>query len=253
MKLARYIYENRACYGVLEGDILHELAGSPFDGIEKQGRKCELGEVELLPPVFPQKIVAVGLNYRDHAEEFSLDMPDEPVLFMKPPTALLAPGGEIVYPAMSKRVDYEAELVLVCGRECRNISPEEAPAYILGYTCGNDVTARDLQVKDGQWTRAKSFDTFCPLGPFIETDIDPSGLSIELKLNGEVRQSSNTSNMAFSPADLLSFVSRIMTFLPGDVIMTGTPSGVGEMQPGDTVEVIISGLAPLRNTVVSPQ
>jgi 2-keto-4-pentenoate hydratase/2-oxohepta-3-ene-1,7-dioic acid hydratase in catechol pathway len=252
MKLARYVYEDRTCCGVLEGDILHELTGPPFDGIEMQGRKCDLGEVELLPPVFPQKIVAVGLNYRDHAQEFGLELPEEPVLFMKPPTALLAPGGEIVYPAMSKRVDYEAELVLVCGKECHNIAPEEAPDFILGYTCGNDVTARDLQIKDGQWTRAKSFDTFCPLGPFIETDIDPADLAIELRINGEVRQSSNTANMAFSPADLLSFVSRIMTFLPGDVIMTGTPSGVGEMHPGDEVEVLISGLAPLRNTVVAP-
>jgi 2-keto-4-pentenoate hydratase/2-oxohepta-3-ene-1,7-dioic acid hydratase in catechol pathway len=194
----------------------------------------------------------VGLNYRDHAEEFGLELPEDPVLFMKPPSALLAPGGAIVYPEISARVDYEGELVLVCGRGCRSVSPEEASAYIMGYTCGNDVTARDLQVKDGQWTRAKSFDTFCPLGPFIETDIDPADLSIELRLNGELRQSSNTANMAFGPAELLSFVSRIMTFYPGDVIMTGTPSGVGEMHPGDIVEVLISGLAPLRNTVVAP-
>jgi len=252
MKLARYLHEGHIRFGVLEDDVLHELERTPFSGIERHGRTCRLDEVELLPPVFPQKIVAVGLNYRDHAEEFNLEMPDEPVLFMKPPSALLAHGGEIVYPPMSKRVDYEAELALVCGAECRNISPEEAPEYVLGYTCGNDVTARDLQVKDGQWTRAKSFDTFCPLGPFIETDIDPGGLAIELKLNGKVRQSSNTTNMAFGPAELLSYVSRIMTFYPGDVIMTGTPSGVGEMVPGDTVEVIIAGLEPLRNTVVAP-
>jgi 2-keto-4-pentenoate hydratase/2-oxohepta-3-ene-1,7-dioic acid hydratase in catechol pathway len=192
----------------------------------------------------------VGLNYRDHAAEFGLDLPDEPVLFMKPPSALLAHGGAIVYPEMSRRVDYEAELVLVCGKECRDITPQDAHTYILGYTCGNDVTARDLQAKDGQWTRAKSFDTFCPLGPSIETAIDPADLAIELRLNGEVRQSYSTANMAFGPAGLLSFVSRIMTFLPGDVIMTGTPSGVGEMFPGDTVEVLITGLDPLRNTVV---
>ena len=252
MKLARYVCGGRIRYGMLEGDILHELADTPFGRTEMQGRKYDIGEVELLSPVSPQKIVAVGLNYRDHAEEFGLDLPEEPVLFMKPPTALLAHGGAIVYPEMSRRVDYEAELVLVCGKECRNVAPEKAPDHILGYTCGNDVTARDLQIKDGQWTRAKSFDTFCPLGPFIDTDIDPANLSIELRLNGELRQSSNTARMAFSPAELLSFVSRIMTFLPGDVIMTGTPSGVGEMQPGDTVEVIISGLDPLRNTVISP-
>ncbi len=251
MKLARYIYEDRVCYGVLEGDILHELARPPFGGIEVQGRTCGLDEAEILPPVFPQKIVCVGLNYRDHAEEFGLDLPEDPVLFLKPPSALLAHGGAIAYPEMSNRVDYEGELVLVCGKGCRNVTPEEAHAYVLGYTCGNDVTARDLQAKDGQWTRAKSFDTFCPLGPFIDTDINPADLTIELHLNGEVRQSSNTANMAFSPAELLSFVSRIMTFYPGDVIMTGTPSGVGEMHPGDEVEVIISGLDPLKNTVVS--
>jgi 2-keto-4-pentenoate hydratase/2-oxohepta-3-ene-1,7-dioic acid hydratase in catechol pathway len=252
MKLARYVYEDRVCYGVVEGEVLHELARPPFGSIEMQGNTCGLDEAELLPPVFPQKIVCVGLNYRDHAEEFSLELPEDPVLFMKPPSALLAPGGAIVYPEMSSRVDYEGELVLVCGRGCRNIAPEDAPGYILGYTCGNDVTARDLQVKDGQWTRAKSFDTFCPLGPFVDTNLDPADLVIELRLNGEVRQSSNTGNMAFSPAELLSFVSRIMTFYPGDVIMTGTPSGVGEMHPGDTVEVLISGLDPLKNTVVAP-
>jgi 2-keto-4-pentenoate hydratase/2-oxohepta-3-ene-1,7-dioic acid hydratase in catechol pathway len=251
MKLARYLHGGHIRFGVLEGETLYELERTPFTGIERQGRTCGLKEVELLPPVLPQKIVAVGLNYRDHAAEFGLELPDEPVLFMKPPSSMLVHGGKIVYPTMSKRVDYEAELVLVCGTECRNVAPKEASAHILGYTCGNDVTARDLQAKDGQWTRAKSFDTFCPLGPFIETEIDPGDLAIELRLNGEVRQSSNTSNMAFSPAELLSFVSRIMTFYPGDVIMTGTPSGVGEMFPGDTVEVLIAGLDPLRNTVVT--
>ncbi|MEW6552833.1 MAG: fumarylacetoacetate hydrolase family protein [Actinomycetota bacterium] len=252
MKLARYTYDGRVCYGVVEGDVLHELVRPPFGGIETQGNTRGLAEVELLPPVFPQKIVCVGLNYRDHAEEFGLQLPEDPVLFMKPPSALLPPGGAIVYPEMSGRVDYEAELVLVCGKGCRNVAPADAPEYILGYTSGNDVTARDLQVKDGQWTRAKSFDTFCPLGPFVDTDVDPADLAIELRLNGEVRQSSNTGNMAFSPAELLSFVSRIMTFYPGDVIMTGTPSGVGEMHPGDVVEVVISGLDPLKNTVVAP-
>ncbi len=251
MKIARYRHQGHIFFGLLEDGMLHELERTPFLGINRRGKSYPLREVELLPPVFPQKIIAVGLNYRDHAEEFGLEMPDEPVLFMKPPSSLLAHGGEIVYPEMSRRVDYEAELVLVCGRECRGLTPGEASSCILGYTCGNDVTARDLQAKDGQWTRAKSFDTFCPLGPFIETELDPSDLRIELRLNGETRQSSTTANMAFGPAELLSFVSRIMTLYPGDVIMTGTPSGVGEMFPGDTVEVIIEGLDPLRNTVVS--
>ena len=251
MKLARYLHDGHIRYGVLEGDILHEIYRTPFTGIQRQGRTCRLGGVELLPPVFPQKIIAVGLNYRDHAEEFGLDLPQEPVLFMKPPSSLLAHGGEIVYPRDSRRVDYEAELVLVCGSECRGLRPQEASSHILGYTCGNDVTARDLQAKDGQWTRAKGFDTFCPLGPFIETDLDPADLAVELRLNGETRQSSSTSKMIFSPAELLSFTSRIMTLYPGDVIMTGTPSGVGEMVPGDVVEVAVEGIGTLRNRVVA--
>jgi len=250
MKIARYVHKGHIRFGVLEDGLLHELQRTPFTGIRRQGRTCRLEEVELLTPVFPQKIVAVGLNYRDHAEELGMPIPEEPILFMKPPSALLAHGGEIVYPPMSKRVDYEAELVLVCGKECRHVPVAEAPSCILGYTCGNDVTARDLQARDGQWTRAKSFDTFCPLGPFIETEVDPQGLTVELRLNGELRQSSPASNMIFSPAELLSFVSRVMTLYPGDVIMTGTPPGVGEMSPGDVVEVVIEGVGTLRNTVV---
>ncbi len=251
MKIARYSYRGHIRFGILEDGLLHELERTPFTEMKKTGSTYRLEEVELLTPVFPQKIVAVGLNYRDHAAEFGLPTPEEPVLFMKPPSSLLPHGGEIVYPSMSKRVDYEAELVLVVGRECREVSVEEAPSYILGYTCGNDVTARDLQAKDGQWTRAKSFDTFCPLGPFIETEVDPLGLTVELRLNGELRQSSPASNMIFSPAELLSFTSRVMTLYPGDVIMTGTPSGVGEMRPGDVVEVVIEGGGTLRNTVTS--
>lgn len=249
MKLARYRYKGHIHYGVLEGDALHELERTPFSGMVRRGNACRLDEVELLPPVFPQKIVCVGLNYRDHAEEFGLPIPEEPILFLKPPSSLLPHGGEIVRPAMSGKVDYEAELAVICAKECRDVASAEAASHILGYTCGNDVTARDLQVKDGQWTRAKGFDTFCPLGPFIETEADPAGLGIELLLNGEVRQSSNTSNMVFGPCELLGFVSRVMTLYPGDVIMTGTPSGVGELHPGDAVEVAIEGVGILRNTV----
>lgn len=249
MKLARYLHEGHIRYGELEGEILHELERTPFSGIRRQGRSYALEEVELLPPVSPQKIICVGLNYRDHAEEFGLEIPEEPVLFMKPPSALLAHGGTIVRPEMSERVDYEAELAVVCAGECRHVSPREAASHILGYTCGNDVTARDLQAKDGQWTRAKSFDTFCPLGPFIETEADPADLAIELILNGETRQSSRTSRMIFGPSELLSFISRVMTLYPGDVIMTGTPSGVGELHPGDVVEVSIEGVGTLRNPV----
>ena len=251
MKIARYLYRGHIRFGVLEDGVLHELERTPFTGMRRQGRTCRLEEAEILPPVYPQKIIAVGLNYRDHAEELHMPIPDEPVLFMKPPSSLLAHGGEIVYPSMSRRVDYEAELALVCGRECRDVSPAEASSCILGYTCGNDVTARDLQAKDGQWTRCKSFDTFCPLGPFIETEVDVQGLMVELRLNGEVRQSSAATNMIFTPEELLSFTSRIMTLYPGDVIMTGTPPGVGEMFPGDVVEVVIEGVSTLRNTVAS--
>jgi 2-keto-4-pentenoate hydratase/2-oxohepta-3-ene-1,7-dioic acid hydratase in catechol pathway len=250
MKLLRYLASGHIRYGELEDDTVHELMRTPFTGLERQGRSLSLGEVEILPPVFPQKIIAVGLNYRDHAEEFGLPIPEEPILFAKPPSSLLVHEGEIIYPTMSERVDYEGELALVCKTQCRNVAPREAASHILGYTCANDVTARDLQIKDGQWTRAKSFDTFCPLGPYIETEADPVDLMVELRLNGEIRQSSAVSNMIFSPAGLLSFVSRIMTLYPGDVILTGTPSGVGELHPGDTVEVEIPGVGLLKNTVI---
>jgi 2-keto-4-pentenoate hydratase/2-oxohepta-3-ene-1,7-dioic acid hydratase in catechol pathway len=251
MKLARYLDGGHIRYGVLEGDTIQEIVRTPFSGLERQGRTRRLDEVEILPPVFPQKIIAVGLNYRDHAEEFGLPIPGEPILFMKPPSSLLAHGGEIIYPSMSGHVDYEGELAVICKTQCRKVTPGEAASHILGYTCANDVTARDLQVKDGQWTRAKGFDTFCPLGPYIETGADPDGLTVELRLNGETRQCSSVSNLIFGPAELLSFVSRIMTLYPGDAILTGTPSGVGELHPGDTVEVVIDGVGLLRNTVIA--
>jgi 2-keto-4-pentenoate hydratase/2-oxohepta-3-ene-1,7-dioic acid hydratase in catechol pathway len=251
MKLARYIDDGRILYGVLEENTIHELKHAPFNGLERQGLTRGLDEVRILTPVFPQKIIAVGLNYRDHAEELGMPIPEEPILFMKPPSSLLAHEGEIIYPAMSGRVDYEGELALICGMECHNISPEETHSYILGYTCANDVTARDLQARDGQWTRAKSFDTFCPLGPYIETETDPGDLVVELRLNGETRQSSAAYNMIFPPAELFSFISRIMTLYPGDVILTGTPPGVGDLHPGDTVEVEIEGIGILRNTITT--
>lgn len=252
MRLVRYLYRGRIRYGILEGDLLRELVGTPFQGLRETDETRRLEEVELLPPVFPQKIVAVGLNYRDHAEELGMPLPEEPILFMKPPSSLLPHGGVIVYPRMSRRVDYEAELALVVADECREVPVEEAAKHILGYTCANDVTARDLQVKDGQWTRAKSFDTFCPLGPWIETELNPSDLRVSLYLNGELRQSSRTSAMVFRPESLLSFVSHIMTLYPGDVILTGTPAGVGEMRPGDLVEVEIEGVGRLSNRVEVP-
>jgi len=205
----------------------------------------------LTAPVVPVKIVAVGLNYRDHAREMALKIPDEPILFMKPSTCVIGPEEAIRYPSQSSRVDYEAELAAVIGKTCKDADAGSARDYILGYTCFNDVTARDLQAKDGQWTRAKSFDTFGPMGPWIVTDVeDPHDLEITARLNGQTRQSSSTANLIFNVFDLVEFVSHIMTLNPGDVIATGTPAGVGPMKQGDVVEIEIQGIGMLRNTVV---
>ncbi len=196
------------------------------------------------------KLVCVGLNYRDHARELGMAIPAEPVIFLKPETALIGPEEPIVYPAMSRRVDYEAELAVVIGREARNVTAAEAGRYVAGYTCFNDVTARDLQQRDVQWTRAKSFDTFAPLGEEVVGGVDPGDLLVECYVNGERRQSSSTRNFIFPVPELVSFVSRIMTLHPGDVIATGTPPGVGPLRPGDVVEVVIEGVGRLRNPVV---
>lgn len=200
-----------------------------------------------LPP--PTKIIAVGLNYRSHAEELNMPIPVEPVLFLKPPTAVIGPGEEIALPSQSKQVDYEAELAVVMAGTARRLTAAEAAEYVLGYTCANDVTARDLQQKDGQWTRSKSFDTFCPLGPWVETGAPPSDARVQLILNGEVRQSAPISDMIFPPLQLVSFISQIMTLAPGDIIMTGTPPGVGPLQAGDRVTVKVEGVGELTNTV----
>lgn len=199
------------------------------------------------------KIVCVGLNYRDHAKELGMALPAEPVIFLKPETAVIGPEEPIVHPAMSREVDYEAELAVVMGREARHVAPEEALGYVRGYTCFNDVTARDLQRRDGQWTRAKSFDTFAPLGREVVSHVDPGDLLVECYVNGERRQSSSTRNLIFSVPELVSFISRIMTLEPGDVIATGTPPGVGHLHPGDVVEVVIAGVGRLRNPVVSEE
>ena len=205
----------------------------------------------LLAPVVPGKIVAVGLNYRDHAREMAHEIPKEPVLFIKPSTAVIGPGEAIRYPSQSSRVDYEAELAVVIGRTCKDAPAASARDFILGYTCFNDVTARDLQAKDGQWTRAKSFDTFAPLGPWIVTDLhDPHDLELTARVNGEIRQSSSTANLIFNSFDLVEFVSHVMTLNPGDVIATGTPAGIGPMNRGDEVEIGIQGIGVLRNPVV---
>jgi 2-keto-4-pentenoate hydratase/2-oxohepta-3-ene-1,7-dioic acid hydratase in catechol pathway len=216
--------------------------------IVSSGEVLALDEVELLAPCQPSKIVCVGLNYMSHANEFKMPIPEEPILFIKPPSAVLAPGGEIIYPPSSNQVDYEGELAVVIGKSCKAIAAEEAEKYILGYTCFNDVTARDLQKKDGQWTRAKSFDTFAPFGPWIEK-IDPSNADIQTRVNGAVKQKSNTSDLIFNVPRLVEFISNVMTLMPGDVIATGTPSGVGPLQKGDVVEVEIEGIGVLKNSV----
>ncbi|MDI9370744.1 MAG: fumarylacetoacetate hydrolase family protein [Synergistota bacterium] len=203
-----------------------------------------------LPPSSPGKVVAIGLNYRDHAAEVGKPLPEEPLLFLKPSTSVVAHGEPVVYPpAMTSRVDYEAELGVVIGSRCKGVSPEQALACVLGYTCANDVTARDLQNKDGQWTRAKSFDTFCPLGPYVVCGIDPSDLEIKMLLNGETVQSSRTSNLIFPVPVLVSHISQVMTLEPGDVIITGTPSGIAPVKKGDVMRVEIEGLGALENRV----
>jgi 2-keto-4-pentenoate hydratase/2-oxohepta-3-ene-1,7-dioic acid hydratase in catechol pathway len=205
--------------------------------------------VTVLPPVWPSKIIAVGINYRDHAREMGHDLPDEPVLFMKPSRSVIGHGKDILYPESAHRVDYEAEIAAVVKKKAYGVSVKDAVGYILGYTCLNDVTARDLQRRDGQWTRAKSFDTFCPLGPVIQTKLDPNNVRICSRLNEELRQDSNTKNFIFPLFQLFSYVSHIMTLLPGDIVTTGTPSGVGGMKRGDTVEIEIEGIGILENKV----
>ncbi|MGK2858043.1 MAG: fumarylacetoacetate hydrolase family protein [Thermoanaerobaculia bacterium] len=215
--------------------------------IAPSGDAMPLDEARLLAPVTPGKIVAVGRNYAEHAKELGNEVPAEPILFLKPPSALLSPGGEIAMPAASSRVDYEGELAIVMGRRAKNVDAERWRDYVFGFTCANDVTARDLQKKDVQFTRGKSFDTFCPLGPWIETELDPSDLAIRTRVNGETKQDGRTSQMVFPPSALVAFISGIMTLEPGDVILTGTPSGIGPLADGDLVEVEIEGIGTLRN------
>jgi len=244
MILARFIINGRVHRGQVEGGMLQPYGSDNFE------RPYAIEEVRLLPPCELTKIVAVGLNYRDHAEEMKVPLPEEPLLFMKPASSVIAHHEAIVLPPQSARVDYEAELAVVIGKTAKNVSRSEAAEFIWGYTCLNDVTARDLQSKDGQWTRAKGFDTFCPLGPWLVTDLDPSDLAIGLYLNGDPKQQSRTSNLIFDCAQLVEFISGIMTLLPGDVIATGTSSGIGPMQEGDEVEVRIDGIGSLINKVV---
>lgn len=249
MRYIRFEHEGTIGYGIVEADRVMFMDGSPFAEYSLTGTSVAFGEVTPLSPCEPTKGVCIGLNYRDHVEEVHAAIPTSPVVFIKPSGCVIGPGQQIVYPPLSKRVDFEAELAIVIGRTASKVSEADANSYILGYTCANDVTARDLQPHDGQWTVAKGFDTFLPLGPVVTDEVDPTSLEITSRLNGTVCQNSNTRNLIFGCAYLVSYLSHIMTLYPGDVILTGTPSGIGPMQPGDTIEVEIEGVGILRNTV----
>ncbi|WP_407358300.1 fumarylacetoacetate hydrolase family protein [Microbacterium sp. LTA6] len=251
MKIARFSHNDAITYGILDEKDLVVLAGDPlFAGYETTGERVPLADAVLLAPVIPRsKVVCVGKNYHDHAAEMGGVAPEEPLLFLKPNTAVIGPGDTIVRPTLSERTEYEGELAVVIGRIAKNVKAADALDYVLGYTIGNDVTARDLQRKDGQWSRAKGFDTFCPLGPVIETDFDPASATIETRVNGEVRQHAPLTDMIHSIPAIIEYASAVFTLLPGDVILTGTPAGVGIFDAGDTVEVEITGLGILRNSV----
>jgi 2-keto-4-pentenoate hydratase/2-oxohepta-3-ene-1,7-dioic acid hydratase in catechol pathway len=267
VRIARVTAGDDPLFGVVTGEldefgqaaddsVVVELVGDPlYAGIQPTQTEHRLADIRLLAPVIPRsKVVAIGKNYAAHAAELGGEVPEEPLMFLKPNTAVIGPGDQILYPPQSQRVDYEGELAVVIGRICRDVPPEQATDVILGYTIAIDVTARDLQKKDVQYTRAKGFDSFCPLGPWIETDLDPhdfaEGRRVQTHLNGDLVQDGSTKDLIFDIPTLVAHVTSVMTLLPGDVILTGTPEGVGPMQPGDEVEVSIEGLGALTNTVV---
>jgi 2-keto-4-pentenoate hydratase/2-oxohepta-3-ene-1,7-dioic acid hydratase in catechol pathway len=281
MRIARFALEDDVRYGIVQdeevagvdgaaggerpgqgrtverpaGLSVAEMAGHPFgpgpENIRLTGARYSVDDVRLLAPILPSKIVAIGRNYAEHAKELGNEPPAEPLIFLKPSTAVIGPGDPIARPAaLSKRVDYEGELAIVFGRLCRDVPEARVPEVIFGYTCANDVTARDLQARDGQWTRAKGFDTFCPLGPWIETSLDPADIHLTTTVNGEIKQDSRTSLLIHGIATLVSYVTAVMTILPGDVLLTGTPAGVGPLTAGDSVAVWIEGIGTLTNPVV---
>jgi len=259
MKYCRFQSESGAGYGLIETVGGREVITSSFDAFAAEPAQAKmphlpLAEAKLLAPVVPSKIVCVGRNYREHAQELGNEVPAEPLIFLKPPSSVIGPGAEILRPQVSQRVDHEGELGVVIGKECRGLGEkDDVRSYIRGYTCVNDVTARDLQDRDGQWTRAKGFDTFCPIGPVVSDELDPwSGVEVETRVNGAVRQRGNTRDFIFSLDAIIRYVSRVMTLVPGDLISTGTPAGVGPLQAGDVVEVSVSGVGTLRNRVANP-
>jgi 2-keto-4-pentenoate hydratase/2-oxohepta-3-ene-1,7-dioic acid hydratase in catechol pathway len=253
VKIARYSHNGSLSYGILDDDQLVVLAGDPmFSGFETTGERVPLRDATLLAPVIPRsKVVAVGKNYRDHAAEMGGEAPEAPLLFLKPNTAVIGQHDAIVLPSQSKQVEHEGELAIVIGRIGKNIPAADYADYVFGYTAANDVTARDLQRADGQWARAKGFDTFCPLGPVIETEFDPTDATLVTRVNGEVRQDGRISDMVHDIPAIVAYASSVWTLLPGDVILTGTPAGIGPLTDGDTVEVQISGIGTLSNPVRS--
>lgn len=250
MKYVRVAQPQGASYGLWEGDDIRLIDGDLFGAHTITDRRIKAAGARLLAPCLPSKAVCIGLNYHDHAREMKLALPAEPLMFLKPSSSLADPGGSVEYPSISQNLHYEAEMAIVIGKTARKVGAADAGRYILGYTCANDVTARDIQMKDGQWTRGKAFDTFLPLGPCIVTDIDPADLTIKLLLNDQVKQSSTTANLIFKVGALVAFASQVMTLYPGDVILTGTPAGVGPMEVGDSVTVEIAGIGRLTNTIV---
>ena len=251
MKIVRFAIDDKVKYGILEDKSIQGIEDKPYRHLKPSDHYYQLSEVKLLSPCTPSKIVALGVNYRSHAEEMNTPLPNAPLIFLKPSTAVIGTEENIAYPSSSHRVDYEGELGVVIKKPVWRVSIEDALDYVLGYTCFNDITARDLQYEDRQWTRAKSFDTFAAVGPCIETELDPGNVVLETYLNGELKQQANTNDLIYSIPELINFISHVMTLLPGDIIATGTPSGVGPMYPGDTVEIKIEPIGTLRNYVVS--
>ncbi len=250
MRLVRFqIKKELPQYGWVNNDFVGRIDGYPFGEFQRSEANLRLDSVQLLAPILPGKIVCIGRNYAEHIKETNAEVPTTPLIFLKPPTAVIGPQQTIFLPPQSLQVDHEAELVVVIGKTARWVQPEEAFGFVYGYTIGNDVTARDLQRKDGQWTRSKGFDTFCPLGPWIDTDFNPADAMITCHVNGELRQMASTHDMIFHIDQLIAYISSIMTLEPGDIIMTGTPAGISPLHSGDVVEVTIDGIGKLRNNV----
>ncbi len=250
MKIVRACFDGESFYGELCVDTVKRLCGAPYEGIVYDGREYPVSALVMLPPAEPTKIVAVGKNYKAHADEMGEGQPEDPLLFLKPNTCIVGNNDDVVYPAVSHRLDYEGELGVVIGKKCHAVERGKSSEVIFGYTCLNDVTARDIQKAVSQWTRGKSFDTFCPIGPHVETELDAMNTTIMTRLNGEVKQSSVTSLMTHDIDKLICYITECMTLLPGDIIATGTPEGIGSMQRGDIVEVEIGGIGILRNRIV---